>query len=262
MSFGRHPPRRDRVHGLGGPHRHGRQGEFAAQPLGGLEHRVEQQPQPHVLDAAALARRPAAGLERRLGLAEPGLEPPRLALGGGHLGLALGAHGVGLGRGLALRGLAALDVAERAAQLAVQRVGFLAAPTRARRAAVPSRPWSGACRGELLAQPGQLGPGLLVGPLGVRPLGLLARGGHQLGPAGGAQQIGRGRHVERVGGRRRGARVQGTGQLRLRLSETFADALPEDRVGLQGGGQRGRRVLHPPGRRETGVRPQLAGSSG
>ncbi|SCE08871.1 hypothetical protein GA0115250_136445, partial [Streptomyces sp. BvitLS-983] len=53
-----------------------------------------------------------------------------------------------------------------------------------------------------------------------------------------AQHVGGGGHVERVGGGRRGAGLQGGGQLGLVLPQPLADALAEERLVLQGGGQR------------------------
>ena len=120
MSSRGHAARLDRVDGLGRADRRGRQRQLAAQPLRRVQHRVQQQPYAHVLDAAALTRRPAVRLQRGLGLRQPGLEPAALALGRRLLRRRRGTQSLHLGAQLPRFGLAALHIALGAAQLPLQ----------------------------------------------------------------------------------------------------------------------------------------------
>ena len=126
------------------------------------------------------------------------------------------------------------------------------AAARSRVRAVPLR------LGELLAQPLQLTPGSPRPPARRRRAGppRPRRRPASPSPPGAAHTRRRPRRRgSAAGGRRPG--FQRPGQLRLGLPQPLADALPEQRVALQGGGHRVARELGTPGRGEPGVLPQL-----
>ncbi|SCE35624.1 hypothetical protein GA0115249_11893 [Streptomyces sp. PpalLS-921] len=259
MSFGDDPARLHRVDPVRRADRGGGQGQFAPEPLGRVEHGVQQQPQPHVLDRAPFPGGPAARLDRGLRLGETGLEPPGLALGGGDLGGGRGPRGVGPRALFAQGRLAALHLAQGAAQLALEGFGLLAPRVELRAQPLGLGPGPLAGLGELLAQPGQLAPALLVRAFGVGALDLLAHRGHQLDPAVRPQHVGHRGHVHRVGRGGRRAGRQRLGQLGMAPADALADAPPERRIALQRGGHRVAGEPGPAGRGETGVLSELRG---
>ncbi len=180
----------------------------------------------------------------------------RLTVGHGLLLRGGGPYGLHLRGGLACRRLAPLDVAERAAQLALQRLVLLAQRVQVAAGALGVGAGLRARLRQLLAQRGQLAFGLLAGLFRAGALRLLAGRRDQLDPALGAQHIGRRRDIERVGGGGRGAVVQRFGQFRLGLTQPARDPLPEDRVVLQRGRHRVARELGPAAGGEPGVLAQ------
>ena len=240
--------RRDRI---GRTQRAGRQGQLAPDARGRVGQRVEQQPQPGVVDVALDAVVAAAGLDRPLQLADPRPQPAQLGL---VRGLRRGERGP---RSRAPSARACSRVLFGGAQLGgagpqhVAQPGGLLGRGRAggRRGGLvqraPARLRLRSQLGELGAQPGDLlgggvTPGPVLGPLRGRPR-------RRRRPAVRTGQVGDHRGVDRIG-RRRSASCRAT-------ARPAAGAASIDRLGDPRRGTPRRRPARPT------ARPRRAGSA-
>ncbi len=147
-----------------------RQRQLPLEALGRLQHRVQQQPQPHVLDAAPLAGGAPALLGGVLQFRDPVPQPPRLGLRRAALGRRLRPDRLQLGGDLPGLRLRPAGVTLQRTQPSAQRLGLLADVLRLGPLALqvgPGRaPQLGQLGLQLLDQPGRLGDRALgTGPV-------------------------------------------------------------------------------------------------